>query len=47
MKIISFLSFLNNTIFIPKNLRIVSHNHIMQKLIDDLNIVPNNDIINI
>ena len=45
--IISFLSFLNNTICIPKNLRIVSHSHIMQKLIDDLNIVPNNDIINI
>ena len=45
--IISFLSFLNNTICIPKNLRMVSHSHIMQKLIDDLNIVPNNNIINI
>ena len=42
--IISFLSFLNNTICIPQNLRIVCHSHIMQKIIKDLNITPNNNI---
>ena len=45
--IIRFLSFLNNTICIPQNLRIVCHSHIMQKIIKDLNIVPNNNIKNI
>ena len=45
--IISFLSFLNNTICLPQNLRIVCHSHIMQKLISDLNILPTNNIINI
>jgi len=43
--ILNFLSFLNNTICIPKNLRIVCHSHIMKYfLINNLKIQINNDL---
>jgi len=42
--IISFLSYLNNTICIPQNLRIVCHDDIIQDLLKKLNIDSNDNI---